>query len=308
MASLKNTTFILLFLLLTSFSWSCSTGGFGLHADSLFLVTSKVHHHYNLKKPAEKHYLPYVLEEISGLTFKPPHHILAVDDESGKVFEYDLKSKKIVHSIDFYKSDDYEGIELVDNKIFVLKSDGDVFEFPYGSSKKLIAEKYENKLGSGNDTEGLGYDKITNQLIIACKEVGNIGKEDVDGRAFYAFDLKTKKLNQTPLFIIGPKELEAFWESEKDFDYDRNRIKFKPSAIATNPISGNYYILSSVGKMLLVVTKSGELKATYPISPMVLGQPEGLCFDEKGNMYISSEGEGDRGYILKFEMHKKSSR
>ena len=292
MISLKNITLILLFTLLTSFSWSCSTSGFGLHADSLFLVTSNVDLNYNLKKPAEKYYLPYVLEEISGLTFKAPNSILAVDDESGKVYQFDLKSKEITHSIEFYKSDDYEGIELVGNQVYVLKNDGDIFEFPYSPKKQLIAKKYENKLSARNDTEGLGYDEGRNQLLIACKEDGEIGKDDIDGRAFYSFDLKTKKLNQTPMFIIGPKELEKFWKSEKDFDYDKNKIKFKPS----------------VGKMLIVVSKSGDLKATYPISPRELGQPEGLCFEKNGDMYISSEGEGDRGYILKFNMTKRSTK
>ena len=153
-----------------------------------------------------------------------------------------------------------------------------------------------------NDTEGLGYDPMTNRLLIACKEDGEINDKKVKGRAFYAFDLDDKKLKKKPIFVIGPKELKKFWEENRDFDYEENRIKFKPSAIAFHPITKDYYVLSSVGKMLVVVSRDGIIKATHPIAPRVLGQPEGICFAPNGDMYLSSEGEGDRGYILKFEM------
>ncbi len=302
MILLKNIVPLLLFILLISLSQGCSSSSFGQHADSLFLVDQHLDIKYDLKRPTEKHFLPYVLEEISGLTFRPPSQLLAVDDESGKIFEYHLKKREIVHSIEFYKSDDYEGIELVSNDIYVLKHDGDIFHFPYGSGKQTRSNKHETALHNDNDTEGLGYDPIKKMLLIACKEEGHIGDQKIQGRGFYSFHPEKKKLSEKPIFIIGPNELEEFWEKHKDFDYDKERIKFKPSAIATHPLTGHYYILSSVGKMLLVTTDEGTILGTYPISPRVLGQPEGICFSSEGDMYISSEGEGDRGYILKFEM------
>ncbi|WP_424962457.1 SdiA-regulated domain-containing protein [Ekhidna sp.] len=299
---IKNIAPILLFLLVASFTPSCSSASFGQHADSLFLVDSHLNFTYDLKKPSEKHFLPYVLEEISGMAYKVPSQILAVDDESGKVFEYDLRKKEIVHSIQFYKSDDYEGVELVDNDIYVLKHDGDIFHFKYSKEKKVASKKHETPLHNDNDTEGLGYDPLRNLLLIACKEKGHIGDKKIKGRAFYSFHRTKKELSAEPIFVIGPVELERFWEENKDFDYEKKRIKFKPSAIATHPLSGHYYILSSVGKMLVVASPQGNILGTYPISPRVLGQPEGICFSPDGNMFISSEGEGDRGYILKFDM------
>ncbi len=290
-----------------SFNQSCTTTGFGQRADSLFLVTNNVEFVYNLKKPDQKYYLPYVLEEISGLTFKSPGSIIAVDDESGRVFEFDLNKKEIVHSIGFFKSDDYEGVELVNGFLYVLKNDGDLFRFSYTENKKTKAKKVENKLSSKNDTEGLGFDSSSEILIIACKEDPEIGNEKLEGRAFYAVEINTLELNENPLFTISPTKLKRFWESQKKNNYDEDRIKFKPSAIATHPISGNYYILSSAGKILVITNKKGKIQATYPIAPRVLGQPEGICFDEIGNMYISSEGEGDRGYILKFNLQKKTN-
>lgn len=299
---IKNIAPVLLFLLVVSFNQGCSSPSFGQHADSLFLVDTHLDFTYDLKTPGEKHFLPYVLEEISGLTFRAPSQLLAIDDESGKIFEYNLRKKEIVHSIQFYKSDDYEGVELIGDNIYVLKHDGDIFHFKYSQEKKAISKKYETALHKDNDTEGLGYDPKRDLLLIACKEKGHIGDQKLDGRAFYSFHPEKKELSRNPIFVIGPKELEKFWEENKDFDYEKKRIKFKPSAIATHPVSGFYYILSSVGKLLVVVSPEGNILGTYPISPRILGQPEGICFSPEGDMYISSEGEGDRGYILKFDM------
>ena len=307
MRFIKNITPVLLFVFIISFHQRCTQTTFGQRADSLFLVDQNLAYTYNLKQFDEKHFLPYVLEEISGLGLRTPTTVLAIDDESGKVFEYDLEKRAIVHSIEFYKTDDYEGVELAGDDVYVLKHDGDLFQFPYSAEKQAESIKYETALKKDNDTEGLGYDQARNRLLIACKEEGSITEEKIFGRAFYAYDITTKTLSAEPIFIVGPKELQAFWESVKERDYEIERIKFKPSAIATHPLTGDYYILSSVGKLLIVVEPSGSIKGTYPLSPRILGQPEGLCFDPSGDMYISSEGEGDRGYILKFEMKKTGS-
>jgi uncharacterized protein YjiK len=96
--------------------------------------------------------------------------------------------------------------------------------------------------------------------------------------------------------------MKRFFEVNKNTAYEEKRINFRPSGIAWHPIQDKYYVLAHVGKILLVVNKQGEIEASYPISPRLLGQPEGICFAPNGDMFISSEGEGDKGYILKFEM------
>ena len=305
MHTIKYIGTFLLFSVLIYLLPACKNSGFGQRADSLFLVTDDVDIFYEIKSPDQKYFLPYVLEEISGLGLKPDGNLLAVDDETGKVFEYSPTEQDIVHSIQFYKGDDFEGVELIGDEIYILRSDGDLFKLDYTDSKESRAWEIETELGKKNDTEGLGYDPITNKLLIACKEKGGLGDAEVKGRAFYAFDLSKNTLELEPQFTIRPKDLEAFWESHRDMDYDKDRIKFKPSAIAFHPITKDYYIISSVGKMIVVVNNEGEIKATYPIYQRILGQPEGLAFAENGDMYISSEGEGDRGYIIRFDMKRK---
>lgn len=292
----------LLFLFGLFSTYSCGNSNIRQRADDLFLVADDQEIYYAIDNPDKKYFLPYVLEEVSGLGWKEDNILLAVDDEKGKVFEYSLIKKDIVNSIKFFRGDDFEGVELVNKHIYVLRSDGDIFKIKYSADKEVKPKKIETELSKKNDTEGLGYDPEKGWLLIACKEKAEIGDKDIKGRAFYAFDLEKDKLKKKPLFTIGTKELEAFWESKKDYDYDPDRIKFKPSAIGFHPISKDYYIISSVGRMVLVVDQEGNIQASYPIAPGILGQPEGIAFAPNGDMYISSEGEGDRGYVLKFKM------
>lgn len=276
------------------------------YRDELFLITEKVSTYYDLNQPGEKYFLPYVLTEISGMFFEPPSSIFTVQDEDGVLFKYNLESRKIVSSIKFHKPGDFEGVEKVDDMIYVLESDGDLHFFPYTELDHYQSDKIETKLESKNDTEGLGYDPKTKRLLIACKEKSELGKaEHKDDRAVYQFDIETKNLIEEPLFLISTEDLKAFFEEHKDISYDIERIRFKPSAIAYNPVDDYFYILASIGKLLIVLNREGEIMASYAIPPSLLSQPEGICFSPRGDMYISSEGEGDRGYILKYPMKIK---
>ncbi|MBV6643982.1 MAG: SdiA-regulated domain-containing protein [Cyclobacteriaceae bacterium] len=283
----------------------CSSPGFGTQADSLFLVLDNAETYYNLKKPDQKYFLPYVLSEISGLDYIGEDQVICVEDEGGKAYIYDFKARNIVHSIAFAKPGDYEGVEMIGDEVFVLESDGDVYRFTYTSEKKSKSKKYETDLTRENDTEGLGFDPVNNMLLIACKEEGEVDKNKVKGKAIYAFDQEDEKLKRKPRFNITNKDLVKFFESHKDRSYEAERLKFEPSGIAYHPIEKAFYLLASVGKLLVVLDQQGNIKTTYPISPRILNQPEGICFAPNGDMYISSEGEGDRGYIMKFVMRRK---
>ncbi len=294
-----------LFLFLTFAQSGCSTATFREQADSLFLITDDVSVYYNLKIPDDKYFLPYSLSEISGITHLNDTHLLCVEDEGGKVYEYSLAKRKITNTIAFSNPGDFEGIELVGDTIYVLESDGDIYEFAYTKHSSTRATKHENKLSRKNDTEGLGYNPYTGHLTIACKEDEDIEGTNAKGKTVYQFDLRTKKLFPKPLFEITATLMDDFFEAHRDFEYNKDRIKFEPSGIAYNPLDGYFYLLASVGKLLVVLDQNGAIKATYPIAPRVLSQPEGISFSSRGDLYISSEGEGDKGYIMKFRPHKK---
>ena len=141
----------------------------------------------------------------------------------------------------------------------------------------------------------MGFDATSGKLILVTKdEAGIDDKKDKDSRGVYAFDFEKMKLDTKPLFVVTMKERKNF--------YDDKRLLFKPSGIAAHPIDGNYYILASVGKIMIVVSPTGDIIESYTIKPGILTQPEGICFAPDGTMYIASEGDGDRGFVLRFDM------
>ncbi len=271
-----------------------------LVADSLFLVTENSDLVYDLKKPDDKIFLPYVLTEISGLSFSGEASILMVEDETGKVYDFSLRKKKIVGSWEFKSSGDFEGIERVGEDIFVVKSNGDIYKFPAGAYGKVEASDNNTLLSGKNDVEGLGYDPEKNLLLLALKGDEDIEENKAKGKAVYGFSIQQNQLLEKELLEITYDDLDDFYEKSKGWKYDKDKLKFKPSGIAFHPIEKRYYIIASVGKLLLVVEPNGEIVASYPIFPRVLSQPEGICFAPNGDMFISSEGEGDRGYIVVF--------
>ena len=80
---------------------------------------------------------------------------------------------------------------------------------------------------------------------------------------------------------------------------------FHPSALAINPITKQWFIVSSVNKVLLVADEKFNIISTHHLSSNTFNQPEGIAFDKDGNLFISNEGsETTSGNILKFDYKK----
>ena len=94
------------------------------------------------------------------------------------------------------------------------------------------------------------------------------------------------------------------------FQIDVNEIKsftgkvkrgFRPSGIAKNPVTSEWFIISAVNKLLVVTDHNWKIKETCFLNSNIFNQPEGIAFDDKGNMYISNEGDDlSEGNILRF--------
>jgi DNA-binding beta-propeller fold protein YncE len=84
--------------------------------------------------------------------------------------------------------------------------------------------------------------------------------------------------------------------------------RFQPSGLARHPATGDWYLISSVNKLLIVANSNFEIESVWPLLPSRFRQPEGIAFDRLGNMYISNEGdEVSSGNVLKFEYHPPNS-
>ncbi|NOR87836.1 MAG: hypothetical protein GQ527_09525 [Bacteroidales bacterium] len=268
---------------------------------------------YQLDKPDRTWSLPKKLIEISGLSFIDDHRLACVQDEKGKIYVFNMKSGKIEKKIDFAKDGDYEGIAIVRNDIWVLKSNGNLYRVKkYIKETQAKAKKYSTLLSGKNDPEGLTYNPVDNQLLIACK--GHPFIDDREGKrykAIYSFDLKTKQLDLEPFLLMDMdtikyyKGYNAITHLGVEFlaylNTAKGDVSFQPSGMAIHPISGNIFVLASIGNLLVVYSRSGELLAMIELKSKYHLKPEGICFSPDATLYIANEGDDYRkGTILKF--------
>lgn len=269
---------------------------------------------YRLDKPDKTWSLPKKLIEISGLSFIDKHRLACVQDEKGKIYVFNMKSGKIEKKIDFAKDGDFEGVAVVKKDIWILKSNGNLYRVKnFIKETQAKAKKYSTSLSGKNDAEGLAYNPADNQLLIACK--GHPFIDDREGKrykAIYSFNIKTKQLNLEPFLLMDLdtikyyKGYNAITQLGVEFlaylNTAKGDVSFQPSGMAIHPISGNIFVLASIGNLLVVYSRRGELLAMIELKSKCHPKPEGICFSPKGTLYIANEGDDYRkGTILKFK-------
>jgi len=249
---------------------------------------------YTLENADDKLFLPSEIEEISGLSYLEENKLLCIQDEQAVIYTIDMKEEKISSEQKFGKNGDYEGIELVGKHVYAVRSDGQVYKTPVNAIDESLTEVFKTSLSHKNDVEGLAYDAENKRLLLACKGISGL-KNDIPGsRAIYAFDLTTHQLQDEPVFLIEIDQVNAL--------LNRNDKKnaFRPSGIAVHPLTGQLYIIASVGKVLIVLNKNGSIDSIFPLTSSDFKQPEGICFAPNGDMFISNEGKGSRSTILRY--------
>ncbi|WP_039866380.1 SdiA-regulated domain-containing protein [Pedobacter sp. BAL39] len=259
---------------------------------------------YDLEQ-ADKFNMPESLLEISGVALHNgnPDTIYSIQDEDGKLFrqKWDIKKQ---HNTHFASKGDYEDLAILKDQVLVLKSNGSVYVFPVSESSKeeTKAVKEFKKIVPKGEYESLYADPETNQVYILCKACPSDKKaKKVSG---YVFDFQFSADSAGNNIQLNPAG---------EFTVDLNPIKelnpklkasLNPSALSKNLLTKQWYILSSVNKLLLVADAQWNIKEVHRLNSSTFNQPEGLAFDNQHNMYISNEGdELTNGNILKFKYH-----
>ncbi len=253
---------------------------------------------YDFSKP-EKFNMPDVLEEISGIAFNKGNAdtIYAEQDEEGKLFHFKLGDKKIIIS-KFGTYGDYEDVTICNGYVIMLRSDGTLFSFALSETNNKKAgnvQEWKNLLPNG-EFEGLCSIDSSGELFVLCKHCSdNKTTKKVSG---YIFKLATDgQIKPSGNFQINVKSIDALIGEVK--------IGFHPSALTHNPFTDEWYVLSSVNKLLVITDNHWKVKEAYPLDPAFFQQPEGITFDNNRNLYISNErNTRDFGTILKFAYRK----
>lgn len=257
---------------------------------------------YDLLKPLKRWALSDSLAEISGIAFKKNERLLAIEDLRPVLYELNLQDSLgvIANQIQFRETDkekfDFEDLAVIGDTAYALWSHGAIFKI-VNQKKGATSERMKTWLKKENNTEGLAYDPLSGNLLVACKD--DPGLEDVkkSTRAVYEFDIKADSLKPDPFMLINKSDFE---------NVAGEKIDFYPAAIAVHPVSHDIFIISTKDtKCIAQFTHDGKLKAFDYLEKEMLPQPEGICFDSKGNLYISTQARhGKPAYIYEFTMKK----
>jgi hypothetical protein len=251
---------------------------------------------YDITKP-EIHELGTKLNEISGICWLSDSLMIANNDESGKIFAINLADfgSFEYNNVKFGSKDDYEDIVKVDDAIYILVSTGKILRITgYRVEDSLQVNTVATLPGEQNEFESIYYDKEVNSLVMLCKDCH---KEKNKLRSAYRFDLGTNTLIDTPYYQIDMDQIRK--------KLDDNRQEFRPSAAAINPADGKLYMVSSIGKLMVVADRKGKVEQAFGISGTMFPQPEGISFADNGDMFISNEvATEERATLLKFKYSK----
>ncbi len=266
---------------------------------------------YDFSNPQLTIILPEILREISGITIIDSTTVACIQDENGILFLYDIARNKIKQQLTFGLNGDYEGITKVKNALYILRSEGTIFEIMDYTSKKLRINEYKTGIPAINN-EGLCYDKDNNRLLIGAK--GKIDKNPLnkDKRFIYEFNLQKKLLNQTPLMSFNINSINLFAKKNgfvfrkkttKDGKVTEIGLKLNTSEIAIHPITKKLYVLSGIDHCLFIFNTKGEIEHIEQLDSTLFNKAEGISFFSNGDMIITNEGQAHQPTLLKFSYH-----
>lgn len=257
---------------------------------------------YDLLNPSKRSALSDSLIEISGITFFQNDRLLAIEDLHPILYEIKLGDSTgvIINKLEFEQTDkekfDFEDLAAIGDTVYALWSHGAIFKITK-QAKGYVSEKTRTALKKENNTEGLAYDPSTGNLLVACKDDAGLENEKGSTRAIYEFDTKADSLKPTPFMLIKKSDFE---------NVAGDKVDFHPSAIAVHPVSHDIFVISTKDtKCIAQFSHDGKLKAFDYFDKEMLPQPEGICFDKPGNLYISTQSRHGRpAYIYEFSLKK----
>lgn len=251
---------------------------------------------YDFEKP-EKFLMPENLLEISGIAFSQGKNdtIYSIQDEDGRLFRQGWGDKKDKHTT-FGKKGDYEDLAILKETVIILNSNGNLITFPLAQavSEKVRDSKITKDLLPAGEYESLFADEQTGQVYLICKNCKDDKKHNRLSGTIFTFD--QAKQNFIPSGRIN-MDLTGLISSGQVL-----KTGLKASALARDQHTGDWYILSSVNKLLVIAGPDWKIKSTHRLNSSDFNQPEGIAFDQDRNLYISNEGdELSSGNILKFK-------
>ena len=222
-------------------------------SDSIIPSAGRALPHYDLKGAGTRRFkLPPELVEISGLAFTPDGRLLAHGDERGVIWQIDPATGvpatrfgfgshgRILHG-------DFEDIQVVGTRVFLLTSQGQIFEAAEPADKAIVdAIPRSAGLAGACEVEGLAWDPPSKSLLVLCKHAYT--KRWRRTVVVLAVSIETWRFEPKPRMLIPESALERV-TGEK---------QFHGSAIVRHPRTGTYLLLAGPQQAYAEVSPKGR--------------------------------------------------
>ncbi len=254
---------------------------------------------YDLNNPS-KLVLGDALAEISGISFyDKDSSVFAISDETGLLYKIYMKKGFLIKEWPFDKKRDYEDVMLKDSSFYVLESNGNIEKLnfaPHGDTVFNRRTVFPGNNTKKNEFESLYYDEEYKGFVMICKDCED---DDSQFTTAWLYDPVSDKYTSS-IFKIALAPIAEKIGAEK--------IKFRPSAAAVNPITKDIWIVSSTNEIIVVIDHKGNMKEVYTLNPKIFNKPEGITFTPWGDLLVSNEtiDKYSSATLLIFKPKKKS--
>lgn len=243
---------------------------------------------YELTEPAAEFRLSNRLREISGLSVDAEGRLFAHDDERAVIYEIDQRTGDLVKGFamgDRVARDDFEGVEVVGDRFYLVSSTGTIYESLEGDDdERVLFNTYGSGAGRACEIEGLAYEPEDRTLLLLCKtpRVDAL----LDRVTIFRWSLDAR----APL---GPAIAVALTDIERATE----QRGFAASGMARDPVTGNYVLIASSDHAIIAITPDGTVLGGARLDRDRHPQAEGITFGHDGRLIIADEGRDGRARL-----------
>ena len=233
--------------------------------------------------------LPNRLAEISGLAVASGDRLFAHNDERAVIYEIDVREQRIAKQFamgDPSVRDDFEGMFVLEDRFYLVTSDGRLFEsFEGDDEERLDYNVYGTGAGRFCEVEGLAANLERTHLLLACKTPRI--RELRSWVTLLPWSIAERRL-EPDRAIRFP--LDAFTEHVKGDE-------FSPSGLSRAPGSDHFLLIAARQNAVAEITLDGRSLGVTSLDKGRHRQTEGVAFLSDGTMVLADEGSGRRGRL-----------
>lgn len=246
--------------------------------------------------------LPGKLTEASGLAVAGPDSVFIHNDEFAIVHELRLSDGEVLRAFAFGEptlEGDFEGIATSEGRVFLVTSDGLIYaSLPGENGERVEYTVHDSGVGPLCEVEGLSQAPEPGSLLLLCKRYRN-DKEKAAKLEIYRWQIGGGHAEPEPFLSVPLKP----WLDKED------RAEFRPSGLEYDPRCQELHVVSARNRVVLVLSKTGELLGRHRLKGSRHPQTEGITLMPDGRLVLADEGSsGRKGRITIYDGDKITGR